>query len=502
MSKKRDILIVIFSTIIFTFLFHREDLGLNLFIFETIFFAWLLYSKRLQFKTRNQITVALAFITTSIATVVTHSVFSYFINYLVMVVFVGLLIYPQVKSLLNAFRISIISFFKSQIFFFESLLSTKVKGKNFGSYIWKFRMFFIPLIIIIIFIAIYSGSNPVFNDLVSSFLSFISESLLAIFKNFDFLVVFTLIVGLVISNFMYIIISNKYIENEDLKATDSLVRVKKSIKRIFSITALKNEYKAGVFLLIVLNVLLLIVNCIDLNIVWFNFQWDGYFLKQFVHEGTYLLILSILISIALVLYFFRGNLNFYQNNKLLRVLSYVWIIQNAILTLSVFVRNYRYIDYFALAYKRIGVILFLLLVLYGLYSVFVKVRDKKSAFYLFRVNTYALFIVLVFSSFVNWDGLIAKYNFNNANKSFLHLNYMATLSDKALPHLDKPIEELDEIYKIQQKKFPFEEEFMRPFEYRQIINNRKKEFKTEWESKSFLEWNYAEYVAYKALFGY
>ena len=151
MSKKRDILIVIFSTIIFTFLFHREDLGLNLFIFETIFFAWLLYSKRLQFKTRNQITVALAFITTSIATVVTHSVFSYFINYLVMVVFVGLLIYPQVKSLLNAFRISIISFFKSQIFFFESLLSTKVKGKNFGSYIWKFRMFFIPLIIIIIF---------------------------------------------------------------------------------------------------------------------------------------------------------------------------------------------------------------------------------------------------------------------------------------------------------------------------------------------------------------
>ena len=305
MSKKRDILIVIFSTIIFAFLFHREDLGLNLFIFETIFFAWLLYSKRLQFKTRNQITVALAFITTSIATVVTHSVFSYFINYLVMVVFVGLLIYPQVKSLLNAFRISIISFFKSQIFFFESLLSTKVKGKNFGSYIWKFRMFFIPLIIIIIFIAIYSGSNPVFNDLVSSFLSFISESLLAIFKNFDFLVMFTLIVGLVISNFMYIIISNKYIENEDLKATDSLVRVKKSIKRIFSITALKNEYKAGVFLLIVLNVLLLIVNCIDLNIVWFNFQWDGYFLKQFVHEGTYLLILSILISIALVLYFQR-----------------------------------------------------------------------------------------------------------------------------------------------------------------------------------------------------
>ena len=174
MSKKRDILIVIFSTIIFAFLFHREDLGLNLFIFETIFFAWLLYSKRLQFKTRNQITVALAFITTSIATVVTHSVFSYFINYLVLVVFVGLLIYPQVKSLLNAFRISIISFFKSQIFFFESLLSTKVKGKNFGSYIWKFRMFFIPLIIIIIFIAIYSGSNPVFNDLVSSFLSFIS----------------------------------------------------------------------------------------------------------------------------------------------------------------------------------------------------------------------------------------------------------------------------------------------------------------------------------------
>ena len=215
--------------------------------------------------------------------------------------------------------------------------------------------------------------------------------------------------------------------------------------RFFKFNDLKNEYKAGIFLLIVLNILILILNLIDINWVWFNFKWEGQFLKQFVHEGTYLLILSILISIGLVLFFFRENLNFYSKNRTLKYLSYVWIIQNGILTISVAIRNFYYINYFSLAYKRIGVLLFLILTLYGLYTVFNKVKNKKSNFYLFQYNFSALFILLIVSSIVNWDKVIANYNFKHANKSFLELNYLADFSDKTLPYLDKPLHELEEI---------------------------------------------------------
>jgi hypothetical protein len=233
---------------------------------------------------------------------------------------------------------------------------------------------------------------------------------------------------------------------------------------------------------------------------WFNFEWEGQYLKQFVHEGTYLLILSIIISIILVLYYFRGNLNFYRKNKLLKYLSYIWLIQNAILAISVAIRNFWYINYFALAYKRIGVIIFLALTIYGLYTVVVKVWKRKSAFYLFKVNSFALLIVLVVSSVFNWDVIIARYNFKNSDKSFLHLDYMATLSDRALPYLDKSLYDLMVIDQLQKEKFPFEEKFLTPEEYHVIIEDRKKEFKNKWGEKGFLSWNYQEYLAYRKLF--
>jgi hypothetical protein len=137
--------------------------------------------------------------------------------------------------------------------------------------------------------------------------------------------------------------------------------------------------------------------------------------------------------------------------------------------------------------------------LYGLYTVFIKVNKIKSSFYLFRRNFSACLIVLLISSFVNWDTLIAGYNFKHANESFLHLDFMSTLSDKTLPYLDKSTEELRLINKNQQQKFPFEQKYMSIHEYRHIINTRKSEFIEESESKSFLSWSYPEYKAYRKL---
>src|SRR5690606_38642683 len=145
-------------------------------------------------------------------------------------------------------------------------------------------------------------------------------------------------------------------------------------------------------------------------------------------------------------------------------------------------------------------LIFLLLTLYGLYSVFVKIKKSKSGFYFFRSNAMVLYIVLVFSSIINWDTLIAKYNFAHADEAFLHFDYLAVLSSNALPYLDKPISELTEIENIQKEKFAYEIDFMNAQEYYLQIESKKIAFKKDWESKGFLSWNLPEYIAYNKLF--
>ncbi|MFT7072048.1 DUF4153 domain-containing protein [Patiriisocius sp. Uisw_017] len=69
-----------------------------------------------------------------------------------------------------------------------------------------------------------------------------------------------------------------------------------------------------------------------------------------------------------------------------------------ILAISVGIRNFWYFEYYSLAYKRIGIFFFLTATIYGLYTVLIKVKDKKSSFYLFRNNAWSVFLILVVTS--------------------------------------------------------------------------------------------------------
>ena len=499
MKGRKELLTIIVSALLITYLFYKKSLGLNLFLFEVFFIGFLVITKQLIIKSKNQKISLVGFLLTSLFTIITHSSLSYFIHFLTLVIFIGVLNYPNVKSLINVLKITFISFFVSQNKFLNLIFRSSFKGKNIGSLLWKSRIFLIPIAIIGLFTIIYSASNPIFNDIISEGFDVVFNTFSFIFKDIEVLIVITFLIGIIISNYLIIRTRNQALVDDDLLSSEDLVRQKKGYNNS-GILALKNEYKAAIFLFFTLNILLLILNCIDVYWVWFNFEWTGQFLKQFVHEGTYLLIFSIIISIVLVLYFFRNNLNFYKNNKWLKRLNYVWIAQNAILVISVGIRNFWYINYYSLAYKRIGVIIFLLATLYGLYTVLVKVKNRKSSFYLLSVNSTAIFVILIVSSLVNWDTVIAKYNFKHSDKSYLHLEYLVTLSDKSLPYLDKSFSELSIIEETQKQLFPISEYSMTPSEYHRRINKRKEKFKLNWEKKNILEWNLADYRAYKKLF--
>ena len=202
--------------------------------------------------------------------------------------------------------------------------------------------------------------------------------------------------------------------------------------------AIKNEFTIGLISLVLLNILLLFINIIDVKYVWLGFTFSkDVSLSAYVHEGAGLLILSIILAMLLLLFFFRGNLNFYKKNKWLRYGAYLWIFQNLFLVVSVIIRDYYYISHYGLAYKRIGLLFFLAMVVTGLFTVFLKIHYTKTAYYLLRINAWAAIVLLIFATTVHWDYTIAKYNLERKSSIPIDVPFLLSLSDKALPLIEK-----------------------------------------------------------------
>ena len=137
----------------------------------------------------------------------------------------------------------------------------------------------------------------------------------------------------------------------------------------------------------------------------------------------------------MLVYFFRGNINFMKENRSLRIVSHFWLAQNICLAFTAFLKCIHYINYYSLTYKRIGVLIFLLLTIFGLAMMFFKIEKRKSLFFLLRSNSWFIYLFFVGASMVNWDASIAKYNIADSEIETVDYNYILSLSDKVLPTL-------------------------------------------------------------------
>ncbi|MEL6843810.1 MAG: DUF4153 domain-containing protein, partial [Bacteroidota bacterium] len=93
------------------------------------------------------------------------------------------------------------------------------------------------------------------------------------------------------------------------------------------------------------------------------------------------------------------------------------------------------IAYHGLAYKRIGVFFFLLATVLGLLTLFHKIRNQRSLYYLFRVNGWAVYGTMILLCLFNWDMIIARHNLMQEYPGDLDTEFLLTLSDKTLPIL-------------------------------------------------------------------
>lgn len=508
-NQRNTLTVLLTSTLIFGLLFHHKALGLNLVIFEALMLSWLLFTKQFTFQTKLERIMIVAQVLTLVFTVLHHSIWSFVIHFLICFLLVGTMIAPQIRSIVFTFGASISNAF---LCFHELFVrpETVQKTKNDSKRKYRFkrlRLYIIPLLIILVFASLYGWANPEFGKYVNKVMGRIYDFFALLLESIDFFFIATLFFGFLITIFVLKRGENSQISEVDARYSDEKIRRRDNIHFIKTL-ALKNEYRSGIFLFSALNLLLLVMNFMDLDHVWLHFEWEGQYLRQFVHEGTIILLVAIFLSVVLVLRFFRNNLNFYSKNKPLKVLCYVWLAQNAFLAVSAGIRNYYYIQYYSLAYKRIAIIFFLILAIYGLFTVYLKVKNTKSSYFIVRKNAFAWLMVFIISAGFNWDRIIAEYNFTRDRNAFVHFNFLANLSDTALPALEQPMEKLKKIDNFQEHSFFsksvfksgfYRNAYMTPLQYKMNIEWKKSVFKRRWEQKSWLEWNWAESRAYEEL---
>ncbi len=492
----------IIGTILFNYLFWNQLIGINLLIFTLfVIFSHGFVSGFV----RNTLFIINGFslLILSVAVVLHSSSFAFIMYLIVFILFIGTSQEPALKSHLYSILAAISAFFKLPKAIFKKLPAFQAGKPNLMLTFRLIKISIVPLLILLVFYIIFLNANPVFdvfsNKIINSIINFFAP----LFKNISFarilfiLFGFTMIAWVLYKTNIHKILVQESSNNEIIirlrknkyKYSNSVDNPYYKPKFLLSL-GLKSEFISALILLILVNVLLVVVNIIDIIWVWFGFEYSEEFnLKQFVHEGTYLLIISILLSMIIMMYYFRRNLNFYPNKILLQKLSYLWIAQNFILVISVVIRNLHYITYWGLAYKRIGVFIFLASVIFGLITLYIKIKQKKSFYYLLKINSLAIILVLVGSSLFNWDSIIAKHNLNHPLKDHMETSFLLSMSDKVLPLIDKHEYILEQNTELNTYRYY-------STSYRDCYNLRVKNFIKDYEKRSWLSWNLANWKAY------
>lgn len=429
--------------LLFDLFFWEMEIGLNLSLFALIAMAGML--GRYGFRDLS-LAARWSLLGTLIAATmvyVHHSVVAVAATFLGLAVSAAFVHEKELRTLLYALPQSFAGFFMAPVSAWDGITQWRGGGgRAQGGWRWA-RIALVPVLVAVLFFQIYRAGNPKFDALTAGVLDGFFRFLGEFFTEH----VLFFLVGLMISAALLRRQAPLLMARFEQRWTDALLRVR--VRRPHwaaprAMDPLERERRGGVVLLVLVNALLLVVNTIDIAWVWFGFTVpEDFSLKQFVHEGTWLLIISILLSMLILLHLFRGNLNFYGRSGTLKKLAFVWIAQNFVLGISVFLRNYHYISFHGLAYKRIGVIVFLGLVLVGLVTLYIKVWRCRSFFYLARVNGWAWFAVLVGLTVVDWDSTIVRYNLAHDNPGEIDIDNYLEMSDKVLPLLYADLEKVE-----------------------------------------------------------
>jgi len=406
----------VLSALAFSLLFYSKSFGLNLFLISIVVVVLLSTIRKERSISWG---CALTYIATAIFVFLNPSGFSIFVHFMAFMVFVGKSISQKTSvyiswfiGCINMLIASLANHIQNQEKESEKKEQKDISPKLFN----RLKGALVAIPILIIFGMLYRNANPVFENLIEQI-------------DFDFISVpwlfFTLLGFVIFLNLLRPYAAKELVdfdlaqENELEKPTE-LVLIGEKKK-------LEGEHTLGSIVFLALNLLLLFFLSTDVVYLYQKTDLTNSEFSQSVHQGVYALMFSIVCAIVLILYFFRGNLNFFDRNKRIKLLAYLWIGLNVILVAFTCFKNYTYVEALGLTYKRIGVFVYLLLTLTGLVTAYIKVAQVKNFIYLLRTNIATVFTFLMISGAVPWDKTITHFNLKTLENP--DLNYLIDLGE-------------------------------------------------------------------------
>jgi len=419
---KKQILIFI-STILFVVVFYEQEVGLNLSMFALILLGLVFFQKPDLLKDKKALLLASCVVlsslsnawlftfTTFISVIISSFVFRYYSTD------------PKLKLLSQAL-INASNWFAAivQVFQVDDWFQYD-KSKPQNTFSKVFSYFILPFLILSIFFGIYVVSSDTLSNWYNRF-------------ELDIDIVVLIVVAFLGFYFSFVFWNAK-IYNA-FKVLDRSLRLnftnedKKELKPTFEFLEIDFEKRSGIITLICLNIMLFAF------IIIFNVEHLQTNTQQFseyssrIHNQINSLIGSIFLAMMVILFYFKGALNFIQNNKTLLLLSKIWLGLNGILVISAATQNSIYIDVLGLTYKRLGVYLFLILCVMGLFYSYQKIKLQKTNFYLIDKMTWAVFYSLILSSLFNWGSIITRYNLTKPNVDLYYLENDLRGNEKVL----------------------------------------------------------------------
>lgn len=410
---------MIVSAIIFGYLFYYQSIGVNYLIFTTLQIAIIAYISTKENRTLKWWGVLIGTFISAVSALLYGSLLSAFGSVFGLVMLSSITLNKNSSVVMTIFNTIYSSLAGILLLIKEKLEKLdEEKQEDAPSNTNKNALIFITTSVLgLIFFFLYRQSNVHFKEWTDKIdLSFISVGW-----------IFFTLLGYYLIRTIYKPYSIEELQEYDLNAPNDLQLKGTEIDSLFISTQTKLQW--GITLFITLNLLLFTVIITDFVYFFTEHKGEEINYSLQVHQGIDALIFSIILAIAIILYFFGGKLNFIKENKKLKQLAKFWIIQNAILVLLTAFRNIEYIQAFFLTYKRIGVFIYLACCLVGLFYTYIKISAVKTNWFLVRKVSWTIYVMLIWTPIVNWDSVIIHYNFNHAenNPKALDIFYLYSL---------------------------------------------------------------------------
>lgn len=411
---------IFISTILFVILFYNESIGLNLGILGISYSVFTI----IKTPKRNYSKIFLLLFVMSILSSLAFAWFADFASFLALVLSLLLLSFKaknkRMKSLflLPVFVVNVFTFI-CRVFSFDEWLP-----KQNTSQLWKkvFAFVLIPFIFVAVFFGIYSVGSSHFAN---------------IFKDIELDVnlfqIFALgALGFFIAFNYYNFAVEKFLYKQNCLLDNDFQEKHKIPQPTYSFLDLNTERMSGIISLISLNVLLIFF------IITYNYEQfyetvkSPNQLSEETHERVNAVILSNIMAILVMMFYFKSNFNFDSKAGMLKIFAKVWLLLNAVLIFSAILKNTEYISNYGFTYKRLGVYAFLLLSLIGLMLTFIKIQYRKTNAFLFNTMSWSFYGIILVCSFVNWGGIITSQNMKRKDFAInYHLNSI-NFSEKQL----------------------------------------------------------------------